>query len=96
MTHHHLNKAACLGAVLLLSACGAKEPSQAEMFETLASGPTKMLFESVDKLEANAKKTGCEKVGEKTFKCGITSKTGEGQVMNYSFVNVDGNWKLSM
>lgn len=92
-TLFHLSFAALAAS---LAACGAREPSQSDMFEALAGNTmTRELFGSLATMEKEAKKAGCEKQGERTFKCGVADKDGKGMVMNFSFVQVDGKWQLT-
>lgn len=95
MTKQSLITASLLFPAILLSACGVSEPSAADMFGAIQNSPAKHLFSSQDEFEKYFKKTGCDKAGDKTFKCGIGAKDGQGTVMAFSYVNVDGQWQLT-
>lgn len=95
MKKQSLLSVSLLVPAILLSACGASEPSAAEIFGAIQNSPAKHLFNSQDEFETYFKKTGCDKAGEKTFKCGIAAKDGTGTVTTFSYVNVDGQWQLT-
>jgi len=80
----------------LLGACSTREPTEAEMLETLRDfGPTKMLLADAATMKAGARKTGCESVARDTFRCGIAPKEGRGLVLKYLFTRVDGTWQIA-
>ena len=96
-SHHYPEhyRAAVVALLLTLAGCGKGEPTEAEMFDTLNDfGPTKMLLGDLTMMRAEARKTECEDAGEKTYKCGVTSKAAKGLVLKYLFTRVNGKWQI--
>lgn len=78
-----------------LTACGTSEPSEDEMFEAMAAmDQTGQMFGPLSKMKDDTKKVGCEKTGEKTYKCMIGSRDGKGMVLPFSFTKSDGKWLM--
>lgn len=73
---------------LALVGCGTGEPSEKEMLAAMQ--------ESDPGDNSDLKKTNCEKAGEHSYKCGVTTKDGKGMVMNMTFTKVDGKWQIAM
>jgi len=77
-------------SAVMLTGCGSGEPSETEMFEAMRRGFDKGLTESD---RADFKKGGCEKTGEKTYKCSFGSKKNGGAALNLGFTKIDGQWQ---
>lgn len=81
--------------LLMLTACGKGEPTEAEMFDTLNDfGPTKRLLGDLATMRAEARKTGCENTGENAYKCGVASKAGKSLVLKYIFAREGDKWRV--
>lgn len=79
-----------------LAACGASEPSESDMFDAMiAYDENQAFFGKPEKFRADAKKLGCEKVGEKTYKCLVGQRDGKGGSMPFSFMKADGKWVMT-
>jgi major membrane immunogen (membrane-anchored lipoprotein) len=76
---------------IVLTGCGSSEPSEAEMFDAMKNSSMQLVNESD---RADFRKSGCEKTGEKTFKCAFGFKDGKGTAMNMGFTKVDGKWQI--
>ena len=78
-----------------LAGCGTSEPSEDEMFEAMAAwDQTGQMFGPPSKMKEDTKKVGCEKAGEKTYKCMIGSRDGKGMVLPFNFTKSDGKWLM--
>ena len=78
-----------------LAGCGTSEPSEHEMFEAmLASDNKQQMWGSPEKLKEDARKIGCEKTGEKTYKCTIGQRSGQGMALPLNFTKGDDRWVL--
>jgi len=85
-----------LAAVMSLAGCGAREPSEGEMFDAMiAYDQNQSLFGKPEKFREEAKKLGCEKVGEKSYKCLVGQRSGKGGSMPFNFMNADGKWVMT-
>lgn len=83
-----------LALTLGLAGCGTSEPSEDEMFETMATSGQATQGETPEKLKENMKKVGCDKAGEKTYKCMVGRRDGKGIVLPLNFTKSDGKWLL--
>ena len=87
--------AAVLAAVSMLSGCGTGEPSESDLFDAmLAADGEHLLFGKPEKFRAEAKKLGCEKTGEKSYKCLVGQRSGEGGSAAFNFMKADGKWVM--
>jgi len=94
-----LTAAASLAMSLSLAGCGSSEPTESEMFDAmLASDRQQQMLGSAEKtkekmkMQEKVKKIGCEKSGEKTYKCTIGQRSGQGMAMPLSFTKGDDGW----
>lgn len=96
-TKRHAFTACMLGLVIALSGCGTSEPSESEMFAAMIDfDANHQFFGKPEKLKEESKKLGCEKIGEKTFKCLIGSRDGKGMSLPFNFMKSDGKWVMSL
>lgn len=87
--------AAVLAAASMLSGCGTGEPSENDLFDAmLAADQQQLLFGKPEKFRTEAKKLGCEKTGEKSYKCLIGQRNGEAGSVAFSFMKAEGKWVM--
>lgn len=86
---------ALLAMSLSLAGCGTSEPTESEMFEAmLASDHKQQMFGSPEKLKESTKKIACEKTGEKTYKCTIGQRGGQGMALPLNFTKGEDRWMM--
>ncbi|MGJ9419679.1 hypothetical protein ACHAC9_18290 [Massilia sp. CMS3.1] len=86
---------ALLALSLSLAGCGTSEPTENDMFEAMAaSDHNQQMFGSPEKLKVSTKKIGCEKTGEKTYKCTIGQRDGKGMALPLNFTKGDDRWMM--
>jgi len=94
---NYVFSACILGLAINLAGCGTSEPSENEMFDALLEfDQNHMFFGKPEKFKEESKKLGCEKTGEKSFKCLLGSRDGKGGSLPFSFMKADGKWVASM
>lgn len=87
--------ASLFALTLGLAGCGTSEPSEDQMFEAIAAADqTSNSSAELAKMKEKTKKLGCEKTGEKSYKCMIGSRDGKGIAMPLSFTKSDGKWLM--
>jgi outer membrane lipoprotein SlyB len=91
--------AAALAMSLSLAGCGSSEPTESEMFDAmLASDHQQQMSGSAEKtkekikMQEKVKKIACEKSGEKTYKCTVGQRSGQGMALPLSFTKGDDGW----
>jgi len=77
-------------SAVMLTGCGSGEPSETEMYEAV-----QQTFLKSGSGREDFKKGGCEKTGEKNFKCSFGSKKNGGMAMNLGFTKIDGQWQVT-
>ena len=82
-----------LALALPLAGCGSSEPSEDDMFEAIAAwDQSGQMFGSPSNMKKDTKKLGCEKTGEKSYKCMIGSRDGKGMALPMTFTTGDDRW----
>jgi hypothetical protein len=88
--------ACALAVSFSLAGCGSSEPSETEMFDAMiAYDQNHMFFGRPEKFKTDAKKLGCEKAGEKSYKCLVGKRDGKGGAMPAKFMKTDGRWVMT-
>jgi hypothetical protein len=90
--------AASLAMSLSLAGCGSSEPTESEMFDAMVASNHQQMSGSAEKtqekmkLKEKVKKIACEKSGEKTYKCTVGQRSGQGMALPLSFTKGDDGW----